>query len=93
MINQLYLYFLGLSRNNNKLDSGEGDLSLESVQEIEMLHRQLNDMAKEKSELALELGERKGELQTLNNEIAKLKVLPQELTFLISNHDRFLLDV
>lgn len=70
-----FLFFvLGISSNNNKLDSREVDHSLESLQEIELLQRQLTDMAKEKSELALELGERKGELQILKNEIVKLKV-------------------
>ncbi|KAF2904053.1 hypothetical protein ILUMI_02120, partial [Ignelater luminosus] len=68
----------GISSNNNKLDSREVDHSLESLQEIELLQRQLTDMAKEKSELALELGERKGELQILKNEIVKLKMFQEQ---------------
>lgn len=69
--------------NNNKLDSVDVDQSLESIQEIEILQRQLLEMAKEKSDLALELGERKGELQLLKNEIVKLKSFQDQSSFKI----------
>lgn len=65
---------LSVGSNNNKLENEENSQSLDAYQEIEFLQKQLNDMAKEKSELALELGEHKGQLQVLRNEIIKLKV-------------------
>lgn len=65
---------VSVGSNNNKLENEESSQSLDPYQEIEFLQKQLIDMAKEKSDLALELGEHKGQLQVLRNEIIKLKV-------------------
>ncbi|KAF5284000.1 hypothetical protein FQR65_LT13634 [Abscondita terminalis] len=51
--------------NNNKF--------LNKIDDDDSLQNQLKAMAKEKSDLMLELGERKGELEILKNEIVKLK--------------------
>ncbi|KAK4877947.1 hypothetical protein RN001_010453 [Aquatica leii] len=58
------------SSNNNKLSAQfDGD----ETHELGILQKQLSEMAKEKSELVLQLGERKGEVDILKNEIIKLK--------------------
>ncbi|XP_056635898.1 centromere-associated protein E-like isoform X2 [Diorhabda sublineata] len=66
----------GITRNNNKLDSGENPYpSVDSLPEQELSHlrKQLQEMAQEKSNLALQLGEQKGQLNILQKEIQKLK--------------------
>ncbi|KAK5638140.1 hypothetical protein RI129_012435 [Pyrocoelia pectoralis] len=65
--------------NNNKPNNGDIDETLE----VETLQKQLTDMAKEKCDLVLELGERKGELQILKNEIVKLKMFQEQSVFRI----------
>ncbi|XP_050511470.1 centromere-associated protein E isoform X3 [Diabrotica virgifera virgifera] len=66
----------GITRNNNQLDSGENPYhSVDSLSEEELLHlrKQLQEMAQEKTNLALQLGEQKGQLNILQKEIQKLK--------------------
>lgn len=43
-------------------------------EELLLLRKQLQDMAQEKTNLALQLGEQKGQLNILQKEIQKLKV-------------------
>ncbi|KAJ8958032.1 hypothetical protein NQ318_002038 [Aromia moschata] len=65
-----------VTKNNNKLESGDSPYpSIDSLQEEEFLQlrRQLQEMAQEKSNLALQLGEQKGQLNMLQKEIQKLK--------------------
>lgn len=62
-----------LTKNNNKLDD-EGAFVAESLQEIEVLQRQLEKMSGEKLELGVQLEGQKEELLTLKSEIIKLKV-------------------
>ncbi|CAH0549408.1 unnamed protein product [Brassicogethes aeneus] len=69
----------GVSRNNNKLESC--DSQQDTLQDLEILQKQLAEMANEKSSLALQLGEQKGHLNILQNEIEKLKSFQDE-----SNH-------
>ncbi|CAH2013659.1 unnamed protein product [Acanthoscelides obtectus] len=69
------------ARNNNKIESGESPyLSIDSLQEEEFiqLRKQLQDMAQEKTNLALQLGEQKGQLNILQKEIQKLKSFQEE---------------
>lgn len=69
--------FLGSSKNNNKLETEDTSYpSVELTQEEDFLQlkRQLQEMAQEKTNLALQLGEQKGQLQSLQKEILKLKV-------------------
>nr|XP_023011898.1 uncharacterized protein LOC111502138 isoform X1 [Leptinotarsa decemlineata]XP_023011899.1 uncharacterized protein LOC111502138 isoform X2 [Leptinotarsa decemlineata] len=71
----------GLNKNNNKLDVGENTYpSVDSLAEEELLHlrRQLQEMAQEKTNLALQLGEQKGQLNNLQKEIQKLKSFQDE---------------
>ncbi|XP_057653326.1 cytospin-A-like isoform X7 [Diorhabda carinulata] len=71
----------GITRNNNKLDSGENPYpSVDSLPEQELSHlrKQLQEMAQEKSNLALQLGEQKGQLNLLQKEIQKLKCFQEE---------------
>lgn len=49
--------------------------SLQHIQDIEQLQRQLQEMANEKSNLAVQLGEKNGELNVLQKEIEKLRVI------------------
>uniref|UniRef100_A0A1Y1JW84 Uncharacterized protein n=1 Tax=Photinus pyralis TaxID=7054 RepID=A0A1Y1JW84_PHOPY len=69
-----------VASNNNKPNGG-GDV--DETLEVEFLQRQLTEMAKEKCDLVLELGERKGELQILKNEIVKLKMFQEQSVFRI----------
>lgn len=69
-----------VTKNNNKLEPTLPpplSYSTDSLQETEIhqLRKQLKDMADEKSSLALQLGEQRGQLTVLQNEILKLKVL------------------
>nr|CAI5836681.1 unnamed protein product [Callosobruchus analis] len=69
------------ARNNNKIESGESPyLSIDSLQEEEFmqLKKQLQEMAQEKTNLALQLGEQKGQLNILQKEIQKLKSFQEE---------------
>ncbi|KAG5888907.1 hypothetical protein JTB14_006050 [Gonioctena quinquepunctata] len=71
----------GLTRNNNKLDVVENPYpSVDSLPEEELLHlrRQLQEMAQEKTNLALQLGEQKGQLNNLQKEIQKLRSFQEE---------------
>ncbi|XP_072394355.1 uncharacterized protein spdi isoform X2 [Diabrotica undecimpunctata] len=71
----------GITRNNNQLDSGENPYhSVDSLSEEELLHlrKQLQEMAQEKTNLALQLGEQKGQLNILQKEIQKLKSFKEE---------------
>ncbi|XP_018568252.1 uncharacterized protein LOC108908637 isoform X2 [Anoplophora glabripennis] len=71
----------GITKNNNKLESGESPFpSIDSLQEEEFvqLRRQLQEMAQEKSNLALQLGEQKGQLNILQKEIQSLKSFQDE---------------
>lgn len=61
-----------LTKNNNKLE--EGIFVTESLQEIEVLQRQLEKMSNEKLELGIQLEGQREELFTLKSEIIKLKV-------------------
>lgn len=45
-----------------------------ALQELDVVHRELGEMAREKAALALELSSHKTELVTLRSEIARLKV-------------------
>lgn len=74
-LNQINLVWpSGLTKNNNKLETNE--YSPEAVNPtIDILQKQLAEMATEKSNLALQLGEQKGQLNILQKEIEKLKVL------------------
>lgn len=63
----------GLTKNNNKIED-TASYSTESLQEIESLQRQLQEMANDKSSLALQLGEQKGHLHLLEGEMLNLKV-------------------
>ncbi|KRT84396.1 hypothetical protein AMK59_714, partial [Oryctes borbonicus] len=58
----------GLTKNNNKIEDIP-TYSTESLQEIESLQRQLQEMANEKSNLALQLGEQKGQCHALEKEM------------------------
>lgn len=58
----------GVVTNNNK----EGEEGAASTKES--LLQELQEMMEEKSRLALQLGERNGQLSVLRNEISKLKV-------------------
>ncbi|XP_019873994.1 putative leucine-rich repeat-containing protein DDB_G0290503 isoform X4 [Aethina tumida] len=67
----------GLTKNNNKLETNE--YSPEAVNPtIDILQKQLAEMATEKSNLALQLGEQKGQLNILQKEIEKLKHSEEE---------------
>lgn len=65
----------GLNKNNNK---ESGDSLSDSLVDIEILQKQLAQMANDKTTLALQLGEQTGQLHSLQNEIAKLKMLQDE---------------
>ncbi|XP_066255802.1 golgin subfamily A member 4-like isoform X2 [Euwallacea similis] len=76
-----------VTKNNNKLEpalppsSGPPlSYSADSLQENELhqLRKQLKDMADEKSSLALQLGEQRGQLNVLQNEIIKLKTFQED---------------
>ncbi|XP_030754904.1 uncharacterized protein PF11_0213-like isoform X2 [Sitophilus oryzae] len=76
----------GVTRNNNKLElpvpSGIQPLSYstDSLQEeeLQLLRKQLREMADEKNSLALQLGEQRGQLNVLQKEIQKLKSFQEE---------------
>ncbi|CAG9862559.1 unnamed protein product [Phyllotreta striolata] len=71
----------GITRNNNKLETEENQqYSIESHSEEELYHlrRQLQEMAQEKTNLALQLGEQKGQLNIMQKEIQKLKPFQEE---------------
>lgn len=65
----------GLNKNNNK---ESGDSLPDSLVDIDILQKQLAQMANDKTTLALQLGEQTGQLHSLQNEIAKLKMLQDE---------------
>ncbi|KAK9753982.1 hypothetical protein QE152_g1537 [Popillia japonica] len=69
----------GLTKNNNKIED-TASYSTESLQEIESLQRQLQEMANDKSSLALQLGEQKGHLHLLEGEMLNLKMLHEQLS-------------
>lgn len=58
----------GVTKNNNKIPTEDDACTKES------LLQELQEMAEEKSKLALQLGEKTGQLSVLRNEISKLKV-------------------
>lgn len=58
-----------VTKNNNKIPTPEDDTYTK-----ETLLQELQEMAEEKSKLALQLGEKNGQLNVLRNEISKLKV-------------------
>uniref|UniRef100_A0AAR5Q490 Uncharacterized protein n=1 Tax=Dendroctonus ponderosae TaxID=77166 RepID=A0AAR5Q490_DENPD len=71
------------AKNNNKLEPPTGQplsYSSDSLQEVELhqLRKQLREMADEKSSLALQLGEQRGQLNVLQKEILKLKSFQEE---------------
>ncbi|CAG9821437.1 unnamed protein product [Phaedon cochleariae] len=71
----------GLTKNNNKLEGNETPfLSLDSTieEDIQQLKRQLQEMAQEKTNLALQLGEKNGQVNFLQKENSKLKSLQEE---------------
>ncbi|KRT80821.1 hypothetical protein AMK59_6292, partial [Oryctes borbonicus] len=68
----------GLTKNNNKIEDIP-TYSTESLQEIESLQRQLQEMANEKSNLALQLGEQKGQCHALEKEMLNLNKLHEQL--------------
>ncbi|XP_044764313.1 cytospin-A-like isoform X4 [Coccinella septempunctata] len=68
----------GLTKNNNKFDTGDQSLTLDSLQEIESLKTQLHQMATEKSSLALKLGEQKGQIHSLQHQIENLKMYQEQ---------------
>ncbi|KAK9874469.1 hypothetical protein WA026_002817 [Henosepilachna vigintioctopunctata] len=68
----------GVTKNNNKFDSGDTAFALDSLQEIESLRAQLHQMATEKSNLALELGEQKGHIHSLQHQIENLKMYQEQ---------------
>ncbi|XP_076254061.1 sperm antigen with calponin homology and coiled-coil domains split discs isoform X1 [Rhynchophorus ferrugineus] len=76
----------GINKNNNKVEpppqTGVQPLSCssDSLQETELqqLRKQIREMAEEKSSLALQLGEQKGQLNVLQKEIQKLKLFQEE---------------
>ncbi|CAH1129971.1 unnamed protein product [Ceutorhynchus assimilis] len=74
-----------VTKNNNKLEPPQPvgpplSYSSDSLQETELqqLKKQLRDMADEKSSLALQLGEHRGQLNVLQKEISKLKSFQDE---------------
>lgn len=72
-------------KNNNKLETEDipyPSIEISQEEEFLQLRRQLQEMAQEKSNLALQLGEQKGQLQTLQKEISKLKVSIYLITFI-----------
>lgn len=67
----------GIIANNNKPPEAGIDLNpaaVEAIQELEAVHRALEDMAREKAALVLELGNHQTELMALRSEVARLKV-------------------
>lgn len=72
--------WLGIIANNNKPPEAGIDLNpaaVEAIQELEAVHRALEDMAREKAALVLELGNHQTELMALRSEVARLKVYIQ----------------
>ncbi|XP_050315947.1 centromere-associated protein E-like isoform X2 [Anthonomus grandis grandis] len=74
-----------VTKNNNKLEpptqqplTYSSDSLQHSEAELQQLRKQLRDMADEKSSLALQLGEQRGQLNVLQNEILKLKCFQEE---------------
>lgn len=72
-----------VTKNNNKLEvPGAQPLSYssDSLQEVEIqqLRKQLQDMSEEKSSLAVQLGEQRGQLNVLQREIQKLKSFQED---------------
>lgn len=61
--------FSGITKNNNKIPIEDDGYTKES------LLQELQEMAEEKSKLALQLGEKNGQLSVLKSEISKLKVM------------------
>lgn len=59
---------VGVTKNNNKIVSEEDNYTKEA------LMQELQEMGEERKKLVLQLGEKNGQLNTLKNEIAKLKV-------------------
>ncbi|KAL3272111.1 hypothetical protein HHI36_022573 [Cryptolaemus montrouzieri] len=68
----------GVTKNNNKLDTSDTSVGLDSLQEIDSLRTQLHQMAAEKSSLALELGEQKGHIHSLQHQIENLKMYQEQ---------------
>ncbi|XP_045469133.1 cytospin-A-like isoform X4 [Harmonia axyridis] len=68
----------GINKNNNKLETGDQSLNLDTLQEIESLKAQLHQMATEKSSLALKLGEQKGQIHSLQHQIENLKMYQEQ---------------
>lgn len=68
--------------NNNRLQAeappgrpaGLDPAAGEAIHELEVVHRELKDMAREKAQLALELTTNQNELLNLRSELARLKV-------------------
>lgn len=58
----------GVTKNNNKIQTEDDPYTKDT------LLQELQEMAEEKSKLALQLGEKNGQLNLLRNEISKLKV-------------------
>lgn len=69
-----------MTKNNNKIQD-DSSYSAESLQEIDLLTRQLEKMAQEKKELGVQLEDHKEQLTSLKGEIEKLKVTKQVLRF------------
>lgn len=68
LFENVFFFKVGVTKNNNKIASEEDSYTREA------LMQELEEMGEERKKLVLQLGEKNGQLSTLKNEIAKLKV-------------------